>query len=151
MKKQDGYELTKSQSLKKIKFRFTSVSSKRTIKKIIEFKRFKSNRWNLGFGDVKGKDWTDDVISDNDDLRKVLQTVANAVHTFFELYPNDEVVIVPLERQRKLLYNRIFQQRWHEIDPFFIVKAIVLEEANPRFESYIPKKIYDYFILKLKK
>ncbi len=96
MKKQDGYEIKESHTLKKVKFRFTSVGSKGSIKKIIEFSRFKPNRWNLGFGDVSGKDWTDDVISDNDDLRKVLQTVANAVHDFFDIYPNDEVVIIPL-------------------------------------------------------
>lgn len=151
MKKQDGYELKESHTPKKVKFRFTSVGSKGTIEKIIEFKRFKQNRWNLGFGDVKRKDWTDDVISDNGDLRKVLQTVANAVHDFFDMFPNDEVVIIPLERQRKLLYNRIFKLRWHEIDLHFIVKAIVLEQENPKFEAYNPIKIYDYFILKLKK
>lgn len=150
MKKPDGYELNKSQTLKKIKFSFTSVGNKGDIKKIIEFRRLKQNRWNLAFGDVKGKSWTDNVVSDNDDLRKVLQTVANAVHVFFELYPKHEVVIIPLDRQRKLLYNRIFQQKWAEIDPIFIIKAIILEDANPRFEAYNPLKIYDYFILKLK-
>lgn len=150
MKNQNGYELSQNYTPKKIKFRFTSVGKKGVIKKVIEFKRFKNNRWNLGFGDVKGSGWTDDVISDNDDLRKVLQTVANSMHLFFEMYPTHEVVFIPLENRRKSLYNRIFQQKWHEIDSIFSIKAIILEATNPQFEHYNPTKIYDYFIIKLK-
>ena len=62
---------------------------------------------------MKGDDWADNVVSDNNDLRKVLQTIANAVHLFFDHYPEDEIFIAPLDKQRKLLYNRIFQQKWH--------------------------------------
>lgn len=128
------------------------VSGKKgAIEKIIEFHPIRNKRWNLGFGDVIGNDWTDEVISDNDDLRKIVQPVANAVYSFFESYPNQEVYIEPSDYQRKLLYNRTFQQKWHEIEPIFIVKGLILDNQNPQIENYNPKKMFDYFLLKLKK
>lgn len=145
MKKGEGYDLNFEQTHEKIEFRFTSVGSKGSIVKVIEFQQTPLKFWNLGFGDATEGDWKDDVITDNGDLRKVLQTVTNTVHLFFNLYPNQEIVIIPLDHQRKLLYNRVIQQRWHEIEPFFIVKAIHLDTDNPKFENYTPKKIYDYF------
>jgi hypothetical protein len=152
MKKQDGYELNISGTHKKVKYTFTSVGSKGSIKKIIEFSPMKGNkRWNLGFGDVKGRTWEDNVITNNNDLRKVLQTVANTVHLFLHTYPDREVVIIPVDYQRKLLYNRAFQQRWHEIDSDYTVKGIILDIEDPQFENYETQKIYDYFIIKLRK
>ena len=150
MKKQDGYELNRTQNSEKVEYKFKSVGNKGSIDKIIEFHFMYEKRWNLGFGDVKDDDWEDNVISDNNDLRKILQTVANAVHLFFNDYPDREIAISPLDYQRKLLYNRLFQQRWHEINPIFTVKAIIFDTQNTEFEDYNPKKIFDYFIIKLK-
>ena len=106
--------------------------------------------WNLGFGDMKGDDWEDNVISNNNDFRIVLQTVANAVHQFCDINPHQKILIRPLDYQRKLLYNRIFQQRWHEIDPIFIVKVIDMSDPSPVFENYNPRKRFDYFVIQRK-
>lgn len=150
MKKQDGYELTLSLDSQKVQFEFTSIGSKGRIEKVIEFNRLDINRWNLGFGDVKDNDWTDNVVSNNDDWRLVLQTVANAIHLFFDNFPDDEILIVPLDHQRKLLYNRIFQQKWHEIDSIFRVKAVAATETIPKFENYTPSKLFNYFVISRK-
>jgi hypothetical protein len=148
MKKQEGYDL--NGNLEKTQFRFTSVSKKRTIEKIIEFSLYQENIWNLGFGDIKGDDWEDNVISDNNDMKKTLQTVANAIHAFLEQYPERKVFIAPLERQRKILYNRIFQQKWQEIEPLFFVKGIRFIGEKRIFEDYYPTTLFDYFIISLK-
>ena len=150
MKKQDGYELHLTKKDKIVQFKFTSEGSKGSIEKVVEFSPLTKMRWNLGFGDIIGDDWSDTVITDNDDLRIVIQTVANAVYTFFESFPDHEVYIEPLDYQRKLLYNRTFQQKWHEIEPIFIVKGIILNSLNPQSESYNPKKLFDLFVLKLR-
>ena len=115
--------------------------------KIVEFKRLNATRWNLSFGDVKDNDWIDNTISDNNDLRKVLQTIVNTVHLFFDKYPNQEVFIAPLDHQRKLLYNRIFQQKWLEIEPIYTVKAINVVNDTILIEDYKPKKLVDYFVI----
>jgi hypothetical protein len=108
MKKRDGYELTFNSNPKVVQFKFTSVSEKKSIDKIVEFDYMDDNIWNLGFGDLKGDDWQDDVISNNDDIAKVLQTVANTIHIFFEEYPNDRIYISPLDKKRKILYISYF-------------------------------------------
>jgi hypothetical protein len=66
-------------------------------------------------------------------------------------YPEHEVFIEPSDYQRKILYNRAFQQKWIEIEPFFIVRAVILDSTKPHFEEYNPRKLYDYFIIKKRK
>ena len=145
MKRREGYELNAYFKSQKVIFTFTSVGNRGSIGKIIEFYCFENNLWNLGFGDLKGADWEDNTISDNNDYRKVLQTVANAVHLFCDMYPNQEIEIVPLDYQRKLLYNRIFQQKWQDIVPLFIVKGKIVSDKNSIFEDYNPRQIVDEF------
>ena len=152
MKKLDGYELETTQTLEAIQFKFTSVGSKGNISKIIEFSYLGQNSWNLGFGDITGDDWEDNIIYNNNDFRKVLQTIANAIHRFFELFPDHQIQIVPLDYQRKLLYNRVFQQRWHEINPLFEVIAAITEDKKIKLEGYSStKKIFDAFVVSQKK
>jgi hypothetical protein len=147
MKKGEGYELRTTNNTETIEFRFTSVGEKGEIKKIIKFTYLGENLWNLAFGDVKGDDWEDNVISNNNDFRLVLQTITNAVHNFFEIYSDHNVQIVPLDHQRKLLYNRVFQQRWHEIQVLFEVKAIFVKDEIIEEENYTPIKIFDAFVI----
>lgn len=150
MKKGEGYELDRNKEAEKITFTFKSVSEQRTINKIIEFKEISNSTWNLGFGDEKEDGWEDNVISNNDDLRKVLQTVVNAVYEFLNIYPRANILIYPLDYQRKLLYNRIFQIRWQEIEANFIVNGFIEDDIDVSFEKYNPKKVFDYFVIKLK-
>jgi hypothetical protein len=142
MKTDKGYDMKYNVGM--TRFRFTSTGTKGNIEKIVEYTLVQKNRWNLAFGDVAEKDWTDNIISDNDDMRIVLQTVANTVHLFFEKYPDQEVFIEPLGEQRKLLYNRIFQQKWVEISTLFSVKGMI-EDAD--FEDYTPRKLFGYFLI----
>jgi hypothetical protein len=150
MKREDGYTLDPDYQPEVVTFRFTSIGKERSIEKIIEFTYIPNRPWNLGFGDVQGDDWQDNVVSNNNDFRKVLQTVANAIHQFCDMYPNSEIAIFPLENRRKLLYNRVFQQKWHEIEPLFTVKAVDMDKENPQFESYYPRKMFDFFVIKRK-
>ncbi len=83
-------------------------------------------------------------------MRKILQTVANAIHAFLEYYPERQVFIAPLDKQRKILHNRIFQQKWQEIEPVFSVKAIRFTGKKQIFEDYQPSTLFDYFIISLK-
>ncbi|MEK7255158.1 MAG: hypothetical protein AAB316_10465 [Bacteroidota bacterium] len=151
MKKREAYPLTGNP--KKDTFRFNSVGTKGVIPKIIEFSPLPGGKWNLAFGDVKGNDWTDDVVSDNNDMRKVLQTVANAAHAFSERYPDRKIHIEPLDNPRKLLYNRLIQLKMSEIEETFLVEGILLDEdgAEMEPEKFDPDKLYDAFVLTRKK
>ena len=61
----------------KTQYIFMSVGEK-NVMKIVFITPLRDNIWNLGFGDIIGEDWVDNIISDNKDMRKILQTVANA-------------------------------------------------------------------------
>jgi hypothetical protein len=142
MKREEGYDI--QFGIEATQFSFTSIGPKGAIEKIIQFQFVEENRWNLAFGDMQADDWTDNIISDNDDMRLVLQTVANTIYVFLEKYPYREVYIEPLDRQRKILYNRIFQQKWTEIEPIFFVKGMIEDEL---FEDYSPHKLYNGFLV----
>ncbi|HFA49086.1 MAG TPA: hypothetical protein ENJ95_08720 [Bacteroidetes bacterium] len=146
MKKREAYKLTINEDF--TEFRFTSIGPKGNIPKIVVFKYFGGNIYNLGFGDVVENDWDDKVITDNKDMRKVVQTVANAVHIYFDNYPDREIMIWPVDRKRKLLYNRVFKEKAEEIDLFFHVAG--LDFKNSINEKYDPSYIYDAFVLKNK-
>jgi hypothetical protein len=148
MRRKTGYELKENKE--STQFRFMSVSNEKSIEKIVDFKPLTANLWNLAFGDKKENDWEDNTISNNDDMRKVLQTIVNAIHLFLDFYPESDILIRPLDYQRKLLYNRTFQQKWSEIDKLFFVSAFVINDLHHIVEDYNPTKIYDYFVISRK-
>ena len=130
-------------------FRFTSEGPKGKIKKVIEFSPYEETIWNLGFGDEKEGDWEVSIVSDIDDLRKVIQTVANAAHHFTEKYPERRIFINPVDERRKLLYNRLFKEKFEEILLFFNLEGVDLSAF--KIYQYEPSRIYDAFVLSRKK
>lgn len=91
-----------------LSFEFFSVRPKGKIKKRIAFQPFGDGSfyYNLGFGDVDDKDEIDDkAVSDNDDSRKVLTTVAYCLGMFLERYPHAFVYIEGSTPARTRLYR----------------------------------------------
>jgi hypothetical protein len=93
-----GYELVENRYDYGVKFYFIS-SGKRNVMKLIDFESVwnyeKKEVYNLGFGDYDfvstGLD--DSSTTDNNDGRKVLNTVLNAIQRFFDIYPADLLLI----------------------------------------------------------
>lgn len=129
------------------RFLFVSEGSKGKILKAISFDRLSNGKWNLGFGDLKNGQIDDEVISNNQDIAKVLGAVAKAAFEFSEKYPERNIVIYPVDAKRKRLYNLVFQRRLPEITTVFEV----LGEIAGRLKPYNPKKTYDSFELIRKK
>ncbi len=147
MKRQGGYPYTSNED--KTCFWFTSVGQHGEIKKKVEFERINSG-WNLAFGDVTTDDeLSDAVISDNGDMRKVLQTVANIVHDFSNRYPSRIIFIKPYDDGRRLLYNRLFKEKLVEILLVFELKGFLFGQGI--LEIFQPGKLYDAFVLARKK
>ena len=59
---------------RKTRFIFESEGKQGKIIKIIQFTQLESNEWNLGFGDLKDGNIDDLIISNNDDIFKVIKT-----------------------------------------------------------------------------
>ncbi|MFN0176378.1 MAG: DUF6934 family protein [Saprospiraceae bacterium] len=103
-------------------FLFFSEGVKGRILKAVFISHYERHRWNLAFGDV-GADWEidDKAKTNNNDVVKVLGTVAKAALIFSETYPERALIIFPVDEKRKRLYNLIFRRKLTEIEMIFHV------------------------------
>jgi hypothetical protein len=144
MRKQEGYSFTANDD--RIRYEFLSNGPKGEIGKAVQFERISKVVWNLSFGDLSADgDFDDSKVSDNSDMRKVLQSLANIIHDFFDHHPNSEVFIDPVDKRRKLLYNRIFQEKHEEILLVFEVNGVFKQPLSK--EKYSQHSIYDCFLV----
>ena len=125
---------------------FVSEGVKGQILKIIIFTLLENGKWNLGFGDWKNNDIDDKVMTNNQDVVKVIGTVAKATYEFFKNYPNAVLVIKPVDEKRSKLYNIVFQRHHKAISNDFKIIAFI----GRRRKIYSPEKTYDSFELSLK-
>ena len=143
--KRKAYETIQNED--KTVFKFTSTGGKGVIVKVVSFYSEGGNTWGLGFGDETTENEFDDrVISNNNDIFRVIQTVANTIHDFMEAHPGCNVLIEGVDVKRKALYNQVFKRKWEEIRTQFTVFGV--SETN--IESYDPKKTYGMFVVSKK-
>ncbi len=126
---------------------FKSIGEKGKIVKVVAFSRNEDNTCNLGFGDLGNDGFIDDlVVTNNQDARKVLKTVAKIAIDFLVQNPTEVLKIEPVDYQRKQLYNNIFQRYFQDINTLFNIWGIL----NGEEEVYTPFKSYDIFKISLK-
>jgi hypothetical protein len=93
-------------------FAFHSEGVKGKILKIIIFTLKEDGQWNLAFGDWKNNAINDSIMTNNQDVVKVIGTVAKATYAFFENHPAATLEINQLMRSEKfyiiLFFNDIF-------------------------------------------
>ena len=83
-------------------FFFESIGSQGKIIKAVVFEMNKFGKWNLGFGDMTDDYRVDSkVISNNQDVFKVISTVAKIAYTFMDIYPNSVLSLSLLMKSEK--------------------------------------------------
>jgi hypothetical protein len=125
---------------------FFSEGVKGKILKVIIFTLEENGKWNLGFGDWENNDIDDKVMTNNQDVVRVIGTVAKITYEFFDNYPDAILIIEPVDEKRKKIYNIVFQRHYNTIKNDFHVVAYIGSEA----EIYAPHKMCDIFELSLK-
>jgi hypothetical protein len=133
-------------SSNKTQYFFESEGLQGKIMKVILFTYIEDNLWNLGFGDWHKGKVDDSVVTNNQDLVKVISTVAKVAYHFFEDFPERSIEIKAVDERRKKLYNYVFQKHFKEIEPLFQITGF----RNNIEELYSPNSFYDSFILKPK-
>ena len=106
-------------------FDFVSEGPKGLIPKRVEYRQFgDKNIYNLGFGDlnVETGEIDDKVVTDNNDSKKVLSTVASTVYTFTKKYPSAVIYAEGSNAVRTRLYRMGISNN--------------LEELNEKFDVY---------------
>ncbi len=126
-------------------FTFNSIGPERVVVKVVQFTRVEENLYNLGLADFEYGKLQFTETSNNQDIVKVIGTVATIVRGFTEKYPEREVLIQG-EIRRMKLYNLVFQRRWNEIEPEFYVWGLEENDWYP----YISGKVYDAIKIKRK-
>ncbi len=130
-------------------FEFESEGPRGTITKVVWFARIAPSMWNLSFGDKAddpGQLLLDTVVSNNGDLRRVIQTVVNITYTFLENHPGEQLVIYPVDQRRRSLYNHLVRRHW----PVLRYRFFLFGLREDYLESYQPGNSYDAFFLSLK-
>jgi hypothetical protein len=130
----------------KLRYRFVSSGLSGDIVKLVSYENYESDLWNLAFGDANEDetDFDDKTISDNGDMRKVIRTIFETGLIFTNAYPKRNILIIPVDKQRQMLYNRVFKDKYEEIEEDFIIEGINFKISNT--EKYTSSKIYRAFI-----
>lgn len=131
----------------KLQHRFVSKGVEGDIVKLVIYEFYEADKWNLAFGDANAdeSDFDDGVVSNNQDMRRVIQTVFDTGLMFSAAYPERKIYIRPVDRKRKLLYNRVFQDQQTAIEAFYSIQGLFILEKKE--EGYDAHTLYDAFLL----
>ena len=104
----------------KLKFCFVSIGLAGEIVKLVSYDYYHSSLWNLSFGDANDDqtDFDDTVISDNGDMRKVMQTIFQTSLIFTDEYPNRKI------------YSRLIEKGAFFITAFFKKNRQILNNIS---------------------
>ena len=123
---------------------FRSEGDNGSIPKMVIFSYAGKKLWNLGFGDLQPDgDIDDSIVSNNNDLIKVISTVAKIAYEFSDKYPLRSIQIKPVDEKRRKLYNHVFRRNYNIINIDFEIIGV----NGRRGEDYSPKKFYESFKL----
>lgn len=129
-------------------YEFVSEGPKGKIKKVIRFTMIGQDVYNLAFGDLieDTGEINDTVITNNEDSKKVLTTVAMIVNDFLLTYPDMWVFAVGSTHSRTRLYRIGITNNWHSISADFEIYGL----RNKKWELFELRKDYDAFLVRRK-
>jgi len=129
-------------------YEFSSVGPKGHIKKVVRFTQISNNVFNLAFGDMDEETGqiSDIIITNNNNSRKVLATVAATVHDFTLQYPDVWIVAKGSSLAGTRLYRMGITNHWNEIITDFEVFG--LKEST--WESFERRRDDEAFLVRRK-
>ena len=129
-------------------YEFSSVGPKGHIKKVVRFTQISNNVFNLAFGDLDGGtgEISDTIVTNNNDSRKVLATVAATVHDFTLQYPDAWIIAKGSSHARTRLYRMGITNHWNEISMEFEVFGL----KTSAWELFEMRRDYEAFLVRRK-
>ena len=127
-----------STSASNLMYVFLSIGKQGTIPKIVMYEEIDDNFYNVAFGDYDPitKEISDEVVSNNGDMVKILATVIGTMQDFFAFYPNAKIMIQGSTPLRTRLYQRIIKNNLSEIATEFKVEALLEEDSVPEYPNF---------------
>ena len=128
-------------------YQFTSEGPRGSIEKVVRVSEISANVYNLAFGDLEEEtgEISDAAVTNNNDSRKVLATVAAIVHDFTLRYPGAWIIAKGRTHSRTRLYRMGITNNWQEITNEFEVYGLVNEdwelfEAGTDYEAFLVRR-----------
>jgi hypothetical protein len=130
------------------RFEFESVSSVKTIQKVIQYKELEvDNLFNLALLDIDENGiHSDIVVSDNGDMESVLSTVIQTIQVFLALHPEAKVLFIGSTKTRNRLYRAVISKYYQQTERIYEIHGINNWENEP-FEK---NKDYEAFLIFLR-
>ena len=130
-------------------YEFISIGPQGPIKKVVRVTQINAGTYNLAFGDldIKTGEINDSSVTNNNDSRKVLATVAATVHDFTLQYPGAWVFAKGSTRSRTRLYRMGIANHWDEIHREFEVFGL----TETVCEAFKKQGNYEAFLVRRKK
>ena len=127
-------------------FEFESVSDAKTIKKIIAYELVdeKEMIFNLSLVDKDENGIVSDmVVSNNNDMEKVLSTVIQTLPVFFTEFKGSQIFFSGSTPVRTRLYRIVIAKYYHEFERDYSIFGFVNQEAEP----FQKGKNYEAFLI----
>lgn len=142
---QPTYDLETSDDV--LTFEFQSVGPVGTITKVVVYSPLPllTGYYNLGFGDLNELgDLSDEAVTNNGDMSKVLATVVSTLFVFFTVYPAATVYFRGSTGLRTQLYQRIIQSNLTDFESFLLILGI----KNGAEQLFDKQTQYDSFLIR---
>jgi hypothetical protein len=129
-------------------YEFLSVGPRGGVRKIVRFTQIRPGVFNLGFGDLDEEtgEISDTIVSNNNDSRKVLATVAATVHDFTLQYEEAVIIAKGSTHSRTRLYWMGITNNWAAISLDFEIFGL----RNQEWELFETGKDYEAFLIRRK-
>ncbi len=126
-------------------YEFFSEGPKGKIKKVIRYTKIGDAVFNLAFGDLDEAtgEISDTVVTNNNDSRKVLATVAATVYDFTDQYPGSLVVAKGSTLSRTRLYRMGIPNYLEQISSEFDISGLI----NGSWEQFTERRDYEAFLI----
>jgi hypothetical protein len=132
---------------KRLTFGFESISQKQVIQKIVLFSPLNETAtiFNLALCDLdENGELHDDIISNNDDVEKIMATVIAIIGLFFETQPNKKVFFESNSPARTRLYqiaiNKVFDSLSSFLIEGIIENKIEIFQKNKNYTAFFVSK-----------
>lgn len=129
-------------------YNFVSTGKKGEILKGVYFEEIETNLYNLVLldYDLETKTWSDETVSDNGDIVKIMATIVHIIYLFLNKNKKALVFFKGNTDSRQKLYNRIIQNYFSELSEKFVIWGSV-EETQ---ELVKLNKYYQEFYISIK-
>lgn len=144
----DRYDVKTTPDL--LSFEFDSIGPKGMVRKVVRYSEINlKNYYNLGFGDKDGLTGfiSDITVTNNNDSKKVLATVAATLYAFTDTYPDATIIATGSTEARTRFYRMGIANHLAEIEKDFKVLGL---NADINWEPFRKNATYGAFLVRRK-